>query len=235
MTEFSNSTPRQSATSLRPIRLRAALYRGRALPARAPDRAPLNRHSVFDWPELLESWLSHTKQGTSQFLIDNFQHVSSLVAGARSSTSFASFASATSRISNRPSPRLEMPVSHRKQTIGLISNRPKFAVCNFCYSVCHASLPPCLFASSPSLIANDMHSRAESNPCKQTTYNFLIANENQLSMLPESLIRSPKVGQFAASRLKVKLTQTGRRNRLQASWSPACARRRAFITSLEES
>ena len=235
MLRFSNSPPRQSATSLRPIRLRAALYRGRALPARAPDRAPLSLHSFFGRPELLDSRLSHTKKGTSEFLTDNFQHVSSLVAGARSSTSFASFASATSRTSNRPSPRLEMPVSHRKQTIGLISNRPKSVVCNFCYSVFHASLPPCLFASSPSLIANDMHSREESSPCKQRTSYFLIANENQLCKLPESLIRSPKVGQFAASRLKVKLTQTGRRNRLRASWSPACARRRAFITSLEES
>ena len=33
--------------------------------------------------------------------------------------------------SNRPSPRLEMPVSHRKQTTGPISNRPKSTVCKF--------------------------------------------------------------------------------------------------------
>jgi hypothetical protein len=34
-------------------------------------------------------------------------------------------------ISNRHNPELEMPVSHRKQTIGTISNRHKFAFCNF--------------------------------------------------------------------------------------------------------
>ena len=33
--------------------------------------------------------------------------------------------------SNRPSPRLEMPVSHRKQTTGPISNRPNSTVCKF--------------------------------------------------------------------------------------------------------
>ena len=80
-------------------------------------------------------------------------------------------------LSNRPSPRLEMPASHRKQTIGPISNRPKFAVCNLRSFSFLASLRPCLFASEPLLIANDMHSRKSSSPCKQSTYQILIANE----------------------------------------------------------
>ena len=79
--------------------------------------------------------------------------------------------------SNRPSPRLEILVSHRKQTVGPISNRPKFALCNFRCLSFSASVPPCHFASSPLLIANDMHSRKLSNPCKQSTYQILIANE----------------------------------------------------------
>ena len=80
-------------------------------------------------------------------------------------------------LSNRPSPRLEIPASHRKQTIAPISNRPKFAVCNLRSFSFLASLPPCLSASSPLLIANDMHSRKSSSPCKQSTYQILIANE----------------------------------------------------------
>ena len=80
-------------------------------------------------------------------------------------------------ISNRHIPELESPVSHRKQSIGPLSNRHKFAFCNFRLLPFPASLPLCVLASSPSLIANDMHSREESSPCKQTTYNFLIANE----------------------------------------------------------
>jgi len=67
---------------------------------------------------------------------------------ALSSASSASFASSISRISNRQIPELESPVSHRKQTIGPLSNRHKFAFCNFRPLLIPTSLPPCLFASS---------------------------------------------------------------------------------------
>lgn len=64
---------------------------------------------------------SVTKYSTSQFLIDNFRGFISPA---------LEFQPALSN-SNRPAPRLEMPVSHRKQTVEAISNRPQFALCNF--------------------------------------------------------------------------------------------------------
>ena len=84
--------------------------------------------------EKLEVSLSLTKSITSQFLIDNFQQVSSWAARPRSSASFVSCALSASCISNRPSPRLESALSHRKQKVALVSNRPQFAFCNFQYS-----------------------------------------------------------------------------------------------------
>ena len=91
-------------------------------------------------------------------------------------------------LSNRHIPELESPVSHRKQRIGPLSNRHKIAFCNFhpltTLNESSVSLPlafqsrlSTLDHRLPSLIANDMHSREESSPCKQTTCNFLIANE----------------------------------------------------------
>ena len=73
-------------------------------------------------PKLLENPLSAAKPSTSQFLIDNSCVVISPVFGFQPALSG----------SNRPSPRLETPVSQRKQRIGPISNRPNFAFCNFC-------------------------------------------------------------------------------------------------------
>ena len=81
-------------------------------------------------PKLLDCSLSIRKQSTSHFLIDNFRQVSSPGSECRSSASFASFASPASRISNRHTPRLGMPVSHRKQRVAPISNRHKFIFCN---------------------------------------------------------------------------------------------------------
>ena len=110
-----------------------------SLSSRARTRPASNEGSAVGlWtgvPRIMSTYLTKldfsstlAKSITSNFLIDNFQQVSSHVAGSSSSASFASSASC---ISNRPSPRLESPVSHRKQTIAPISNRPKFAVCNF--------------------------------------------------------------------------------------------------------
>ena len=121
--------------------------------------------------KLLDSSLSHTKHTTSQFLIENSCTFSSPLTLLTSNLEFLNSSS------NRPSPRLEILVSHRKQTVGPISNRPKFALCNFRCLSFSASVTPCHFASSPVLIANDMHSHAESSACKQSTYRILIANE----------------------------------------------------------
>ena len=124
---------------------------------------------------------------TFQFLIDNFQQVSSRVGGSWSSASFASFASSASCISNRHTPRLEMPVSHRKQRIGPLSNRHKFAFCNFVafcgavHSFLTSNLKP---LTSRFLIDNDMHSREESSSWKQSTYKTMIANEFHRRTIP---------------------------------------------------
>ena len=151
----------------------------------------------------LDFFLSLPISSTSKFLIDNFQQVSSRAGEHISSASFASWVSC---ISNRHIPRLEMPVSCRKQRITPLSNRPQFAFFNFHdlrdLSALKRSfhlpplhhvlpLPPHLrsrlltFDSFtlrnegrlPSLIANETHSREESNNWKQSTYQFLIANE----------------------------------------------------------
>src|SRR5690348_3869429 len=109
--------------------------------------------------------------------------------------------------SNRQIPELESLVSHRKQTIGPLSNRHKFAFCNFHFLRASESSPTrsvgtqgsrcCLFSPlatrlprrsplrwaeaghSPLafLIANDMHSRKLPCHCKLSTYEILIANE----------------------------------------------------------
>ena len=91
-------------------------------------------------------------------------------------------------LSNRPSPRLEIPVSPRKQTIAPIPNRPKFAFCNSrpLAALKGLNVPSSVAVQSrlltldyklPPLIANDMHSRKSSTACKQSTYQILIANE----------------------------------------------------------
>ena len=233
-------------------------------------------------PAKLDSRVSHPQSITSHFLIDNFQQVSSRVAGSSSSASFASLASSASFISNRPCPRLEMLVSPRKQTFGPVSNRPKFAFCNlplaapkqpvhpdagraakracppkhvfakracppkqlfakracppkqlFAKRACppkrvfakRACPPKQLFAKRacppkrvfakracppkrvfakagrsqlstvacglPSLIANETHSRKRPSTCKQSTYQFLIANENQRAALTLIVAEGP--------------------------------------------
>ena len=126
----------------------------------------------------LDFSLTCSNQSTSQFLIDNFcsgSDCSSLVTRHLSLPS------------NRPSPRLEILVNHRRQRIGPISNRPKFAVCKF-----HCSS---FLASSPLLIANDMHSHEESSTCKQSTYQILIANEFHYLQSTTNVLR----GSLAAS------------------------------------
>ena len=140
----------------------------------------------------LDVHVTRTKHSTSHFLIDNFCTFTGLpqVAGFGPSTSsascdsFASSFSPASRISNRPCPRLETPVTHRKQTIAPISNRPQFSLCKL---GAFDSLSPTFNLGHPTsrtLIANDLHSRKESSTCKQSTYQFLIANEFHLQNLP---------------------------------------------------
>src|SRR5690348_3175000 len=74
----------------------------------------------------LDFSLTHSKQTTSHFLIDNFGGFSPLRPPKP-----AAAGEGGSLFSNRQIPELESPVSHRKQTIGPISNRHKFAFCNF--------------------------------------------------------------------------------------------------------
>ena len=140
----------------------------------------------------LDFFISPIVSITSKSLIDNLNGFSmkpftlSVVVGSHSLACSSLVTRHLSLFSNRPSPRLEIPVSYRKQRIGTISNRPKFALCNFRHLFFPASLRPCLFASSPLLIANDMHSREESSHCKQSTYKILIANEIHLLSAPKT-------------------------------------------------
>ena len=67
-----------------------------------------------------------TKSTTSKFLIDNFCTVSAFRFSPASS-----FELPASRNSNRHIPLLESVLSHRKQRIALLSNRHKFAFCDF--------------------------------------------------------------------------------------------------------
>src|SRR5579864_8288005 len=76
-------------------------------------------------PRLLDSDLSYRKQKTSNFLIDNFGATLLPCSLASLPPCLLAFC-----ISNRPAPRLESSVSHRKQRVGCNSNRPKNAVCN---------------------------------------------------------------------------------------------------------
>lgn len=70
--------------------------------------------------------LSHRKQRTEVFLIAKFGALFPLHPPKHASAK----AGPARRISNRPCPRLEMPVSCRKQRIGPLSNRPKIAILN---------------------------------------------------------------------------------------------------------
>ena len=80
----------------------------------------------------LDHLSTHSKKSISHFLIDNFgarvlrRPPQQPVAEAGPTSNLES---RTSSNPNRPSPRLEMPVSHRKQRVGPISNRPQFAFC----------------------------------------------------------------------------------------------------------
>jgi len=83
-------------------------------------------------PEL-ESLVSYRKQRTESFLIAKFRPM----LRSRHTVSFQNLFPASlppcffASVSNRPAPRLESPVSYRKQTIGPDSNRPKNARMNF--------------------------------------------------------------------------------------------------------
>src|SRR5690348_143113 len=91
----------------------------------------------------LEIPLTVIKSTTSRFLIDNLNGFSmkpftlSASEGSRPPQHVAVNEDRTSNLksptssSNRPSPRLEISVSHRKQRIAPVSNRPNFAVIKF--------------------------------------------------------------------------------------------------------
>jgi len=154
-------------------------------PAAAPIPLPPSK--------LLDFSLTSPKSITSKFLIDNFGACLTrrppwprtvAAEGSHSAplsfASFAPFASSTSCISNRPSPRLEMVVSYRKQEMALISNRPQFVLSNFALRAPAAPKHAAAKAGPwplSSLIANETHSREESSACKQSIYQILIANE----------------------------------------------------------
>jgi hypothetical protein len=95
----------------------------------SPSPAP----NYVSFQKLLVSSLTPSKSATSQFLIDNFERSFALNPPWRVEATTASkqlAAQAGHSIFNRPAPRLETLVSHRKQTFALISNRPQFAFYN---------------------------------------------------------------------------------------------------------
>ena len=139
----------------------------------------------------LDFHVSQLKSITSIFLIDN-----SCTHSWSQAFPASSFQPPASRNSNRHIPELETGLSHRKQSIGPLSNRHKFAFCQRAALTLSAvegfiprlplpaSLPSSshsqlstLYCKLPFLIANDLHSREESSNWKQSTYSFLIANE----------------------------------------------------------
>jgi hypothetical protein len=145
-------------------------------------------------PKLLDFPLTHRKHSTSHFLIDNFERSLAFTVPKHSSAE----AGHSPLISNRPCPRLETPVSHRKQTIAPTSNRPQFAFFNSPLSSSSASLAP-LLPASRTLIANGTHSRESSSSCKHSTYKILIANEFHLQNVHQTLARSAKITRKAIS------------------------------------
>ena len=182
---------------------------GLALPGRPAGRLseyPIPADATLQFCQLtpkLDFRISHTKQTTSQFLIDNFCKdlaCSSLACLAAAASSRRRVTGHSPLPSNRPYPRLEIPVSYRKQTIAPSSNRPYFAVCNFplpssfetdsAIESCPRTRTLAVPSHSPLvtrhclLIANDMHSRKESSRCKHSTYRFLIDNEFHLQRSP---------------------------------------------------
>jgi hypothetical protein len=90
----------------------------------------------------LETLVSHRKQRTGNFLIAKFRHMlRSALTDITPIFPFSTFGfESASVISNRPSPRLEMPVSHRKQKTGPLSNRPQIAHFNSVFN----SRRPCV-------------------------------------------------------------------------------------------
>ncbi|HEV2297372.1 MAG TPA: hypothetical protein VGR72_02510 [Candidatus Acidoferrales bacterium] len=80
----------------------------------------------FQSHKLLELLLSDRKSSTSQFLIDNFGDLFVPLVPSALAINFMPLRS------NRPSPRLEMPVNHRKQKAEASSNRPQIAIRNLC-------------------------------------------------------------------------------------------------------
>ena len=149
--------------------------------------------------------VSHTKQNTSQFLIDNFgAHILQRPPQRRIADAYrTSNLEPPTSSPNRPSPRLEMPVSHRKQTAGPISNRPQIAFSNSRYFRAPSSASPTSNLeplSSRILIANETHSRRESCGCKHSTYEILIANEFHISMLPRDALLGSRLLRLLAFR-----------------------------------
>ena len=204
---FSNREPKSSQETLSPSKfatcnfLIGKNFNTARLPSPAPAFIPLPVSKKLELP------LTRPKSTTSDFLIDSLgarilrrppqlpsaeaDRTSKLKpftlsaaegshSAALSLASFASFASSPSCISNRPTPRLETPVSYRKQKMALISNRPQFVFSNFALRAPAAPKHAAAKAGPwplSSLIANETHSREESSACKHTTCKILIANE----------------------------------------------------------
>ena len=91
------------------------------IPALNPRSLLANRQAKLDFS------LNTANSTTSQFLFDNFG------SGFYPASGFEPPASS----SNRPSPRLEILVSDRKQRVGAISNRPYFALFDLDCSLQH--------------------------------------------------------------------------------------------------
>lgn len=156
----------------------------------APRGRPVPCPNYVYTTSKLDFRLNQRKQSISQFLIDNFgahvlRRLPRQVVAQEDRTSNLKHPMTRS---NRPSLRLEMPVSDRKQSPGLISNRPYFAFLNFSVPFSsllqghsaataeHSGLSP-NDCRQHSLIENDMHSHENACGSKQTTYQILIENE----------------------------------------------------------
>ena len=148
----------------------------------------------------LDFSLTHSKQTTSHFLIDNFGAFSPLRPPKP-----AAAGEGGSLFSNRQIPELESPVSHRKQRIGPISNRHKFAFCNFLLLLASSTrreriacartglcLRSRLSTFNSRLLSNRQMPELEMGLShrKQRTENFLIAKFRLILHLVFSVLRS---------------------------------------------
>ena len=195
MLKFSNSASRQLIFKEARLASPACLERrrsrtGRALPGQSVARlaiartaAPVHLTIMSTGSEKLDFSITTAESTISNFLIDNFgalivrrppQQLLYPDAGrAAKADCTPTFEPPVSRNSNRHIPGLESALSYRKQRTAPLSNRHKFAFCNSASASPTSSLKP---PASRNLIANDMHSRKESNQYKQSTYKILIAN-----------------------------------------------------------